>query len=65
MNLVALEGFANAVGPRQQVENIGRSFEVEEFQRLLAGEVAAAQHPLTQGGDALAGRVVNCLADHG
>jgi hypothetical protein len=30
MNFVALELFADAVGPRQQIQNVGGGFEVEK-----------------------------------
>ena len=61
VNLVALELFADAVRPRQQIENVGGGFEIEEPRRFVAGDVSAAQNPLAEGGEFLViGRVNRC-----
>ena len=59
MNLVALELFANAVGPRQQIQNVGGRFEIEEPRRLVAGDVSAAEHALAERGKFLVSCRVN------
>ena len=50
MNLVALKLFADAVRPREQVKNVGGSFEVNEPRRLVAGDFAAVQDALAEDG---------------
>ena len=58
MNLVAFEPLANPVGPGQQIENVRGRFQIEQVQRLLASDGAAAQHPLAkQGDEVVVGRV--------
>jgi len=44
VDFVALEFFADAIGPRQQIENVGGRFEVDEPQRLVARNLSAAQN---------------------
>ena len=51
MDFVALEIFADAVGPRQQIENVGGIFEMEQPQRLVAGDVAAVQNAFAESGN--------------
>ena len=65
MNLVALELFANAVGPGKQVENIGRRFEIEEPQCFIAGNMSAAQNPLAEFGNFAVEVCVNQFGYHG
>lgn len=48
MNLVALEIFADAVGPREEVHNVGVVLDASEFNCLDAGYFSAVENPLTQ-----------------
>ena len=65
MDFVALELFADAVGPRQQIQNVGGGFEVDEPQRLVAGNCSAAQNPLAEFGDFAVIFCVNQFCCHG
>ena len=51
VDLVALEIFADAVGPGQQIQNVGGRFEIEQPQRLVAGDLSAAQNPFAERGN--------------
>ena len=51
MNLVALEMFADAVGPREQVHNVGVGLDMGQLDRLVAGDLSAVENPLTQLGN--------------
>ena len=64
VDFVALEMFADAVGPRQQIQNVGGGLEVEQEQRLGAREFAAGEHPLAQGGNPSVICDVNRLGSH-
>src|SRR5208282_5196223 len=44
VDFVALEMFADAIGPGKQIKNVRGSFETEEPQRFFAGDEAAAQN---------------------
>ena len=65
MNLVALELFTDAVGPRQQIEDVSGGFEVDEPVRLIAGNVPAAQNSFTERGKFLVICRVNRFCCHG
>ena len=65
MNLVALELFADAVGPRQQIKDVGGGFEVDEPERLVAGDLSAVQHPLAERGNPVMILRVNQFCCHG
>jgi hypothetical protein len=65
VNLVAFEMLADAVGPGQQVQNVGGGFQVQQPLRLVAGDVATAEHALAEfGNPAMLGHV-NGLCCHG
>ncbi len=51
MDFVAFELFAYAVRPREQIQNVGGRFEIEEPQCLVAGNLAATQNTLAEFGD--------------
>ena len=51
MNLVALEMFADAVGPGHQIENVRCGFKAEQSERLLAGDLAAVEDARCQVGN--------------
>ena len=65
MDFIALEFFAQAVRPRQEVENIRRTFEIQQPQRLIACDLAAVQNPLSQFRDARAVACVKHMCRHG
>src|SRR5258706_6706847 len=50
MDLVALEGLANAIGPRQQIKNIGRIFQLKQRKRLFLSDLASTKNSFTQFG---------------
>jgi hypothetical protein len=58
VDFVAFEFFAQAVRPREQIENVGVVFEIKEPQRLVARDAPAVQNPLSQIRDA---RVIACV----
>jgi len=65
MNLVALELFADAVGPRQQIQDIRGGFQVEQPEGLVAGDLPAAEDPLAEPGNSGVMVCVNRLRCHG
>ena len=65
MNLVALELLADAIRPRQQIQNIGGVFEIKKPRRLVAGNVSAAQNPFAERGDLAVIIRVNHFHYHG
>jgi len=58
VNFVALEFYADAVGPREQVKNVGGVLEIEKKQRLVAGDMPTTQNASAESGDA---RVIGCV----
>ena len=64
MNLVALELFANAVGPREEVQNVGGAFEMNQPQGFIAGDMAAPQNSFAQEGDLAMIVCVNLFRTH-
>jgi hypothetical protein len=65
MDFVALELFADAVSPREQIQNVGGRFEIEEPRRFVARNVTGAQNPFAEGGKFLVNRRVNLFRRHG
>jgi hypothetical protein len=65
VDFVALEFFAKAIRPREQIENIRRVFEVEKRQSLIARDVPAVQNPLPQFSDVRLVACVKHLCRHG
>ena len=65
MNLVALELFADAVGPRQQIQDIRGGFQVDQPEGLVAGDLPAAEDPLAEPGNSGVMVCVNRLRCHG
>ena len=51
MNLVALVLLADAVGPREQVHDIGVRLNVCQLKRIVAGYFSAVENPLAQFGN--------------
>ena len=56
MNLVALELFADAVGPREQVHDVGVVLDAGQLDRLVAGDFSAVENPLAQLGNTFPNR---------
>lgn len=44
MNFVSLEVFADAIGPREQINDVRRAFEVEQPLAFGAGDVSTVEH---------------------
>ena len=65
VDFVAFEFLAQAVRPREQIENVGAVFEIKEPQRLVARDAPAAQNPLSQIRDAHVIICVKHLCRHG
>jgi len=64
VNFVALEMFADAIGPRQEIENVGGRFEIEQPRRFVAGDVAAAEDALAEDGKPFVISRVNSCSHH-
>ena len=56
MNLVALELFADAVGPCEQIHNVGIVLDAGQFNRFVAGDFSAIENPLAQLGNTFPNR---------
>ena len=64
MDFVALEFLADAIGPRQQIKNVGRIFQMEEPQCLIARDGAAVQSAFAKSGNASMACGVNQFQRH-
>ena len=60
MNLVALEMFADAVGPREQIHNVGVGLDMGQLDRLVAGDFPSIENPLAQLGNTFPSRYFSC-----
>ena len=58
MNLVALEMFADAIGPSHEIKDVGGAFEGEEPVGFRAVKVAAVENAPPQCGQAVMGAAV-------
>jgi hypothetical protein len=65
VNLVAFEMFPDAIGPGQQVMDVGGTLEIKEPKRFGSRKFASFQDPLAKFGQALAPSCVNLSAKHG
>jgi hypothetical protein len=59
VNLVALEMFANAIGPGKEIENVRGTFQIKKPERLLSRNLAAADYALAEFADPAVCRHVN------
>ena len=64
MNLVALVLFADAIRPREQIQDVCRSFEIEEEQCFVARDTTTAENPFAEVGNALMVCCVNSYSSH-
>jgi len=65
MDFVAFELFADAIGPGQQIQNVGRRFKIEEPERVVAGNVPAGQNTFAEFGEPEVIFSVNRFSRHG
>jgi hypothetical protein len=56
--------FADAIRPREQIQNVGGRFEVEQKLRFVASDAAAVEDALAERGNLLAGGEVNVRGSH-
>ena len=56
MNLVALVMFADAIGLREQVHDVGVRLDVDQLQRLITADLATFQDALPHLGDTIPNR---------
>ena len=52
--------FADAVGPREQVHNVGVGLDMGQLDRLIAGDLSAVENPLAQLGNTFPSRYFSC-----
>ena len=60
MNLVTLEMFSDAIGPREQVHDIGVRLNVCQLKRIVTGYFSAVENPLAQFGNTFPYRHLFC-----
>ena len=56
MNLVALVMFADSIGPREQIHDVGVRLDVDQLQRLITANLTTFQDALPHLGDTIPNR---------